>query len=335
VSQHPLESLWYRVSIWHIVLLPLSWLFAALAYLRRLLYRLGALKSVRLAVPVIVVGGISVGGSGKTPLVLWLARFLRDNGYRPGIVSRGYGGSASAPCEVTVDAPASEVGDEPVLLARRSACPVWVGHDRVAAARRLLAAQPQVDIIIADDGLQHHRLQRDVEIVVLDGERGIGNGFLLPAGPLRERVGRLRQVDAVVVNGTGGKPFMAGQNSHPMILEGSLFHHLADGRETAPAESFRGRVVHAVAGIGNPPRFFRHLEQLGLDITPHAFPDHHVYSLADLDFPGDAPILMTEKDAVKCEKLIPGRCWVLAVDAQLSPAFSAAILGKLHGRKTA
>ena len=335
MPHHPLESLWYRVSIWHIVLLPLSWLFAAVAYLRRLLYRLGALKSTHLAVPVIVVGGITVGGSGKTPMVLWLARLLLENGYRPGIVSRGYRGSASAPCAVTVDAQASEVGDEPVLLAQRSHCPVWVGRDRVAAAQALLAFHPQVNVIIADDGLQHYRLQRDVEIVVLDGERGVGNGFLLPAGPLRESVARLRQVDAVVVNGNGGTPFTGERASYAMTLEGSLFQHLADRRATATAESFRGRAVHAVAGIGNPARFFRHLEGLGLSITPHAFPDHHVYTLADLDFPGDAPILMTEKDAVKCAKLIPRRCWALAVDAQLSPAFSAAILEKLHGRKTA
>jgi tetraacyldisaccharide 4'-kinase len=335
VPQHPLESLWYRVSIWHIVLLPFSWLFAALAYLRRLFYRLGALKSTRLAVPVVVVGGISVGGSGKTPLVLWLARLLLENGYRPGIVSRGYRGSASAPCAVAADSQASVVGDEPVLLAQRSHCPVWVGGDRVAAAQALLALHPQVNVIIADDGLQHYRLQRDVEIVVLDGERGVGNGFLLPAGPLRESVARLRHVDAVVVNGKDSAPFAVGQAGYSMTLEGRLFHHLADRRETATAESFRGRTVHAVAGIGNPPRFFRHLEGLGLDITPHAFPDHHVYTLADLDFPGDAPILMTEKDAVKCEKLIPTRCWVLAVDAQLSAAFGVAILGKLHGHKTA
>ena len=235
---------------------------------------------------------------------------------------------------MTIDAQASAVGDEPVLLAQRSDCPVWVGRDRVAAAQALLALHPQVDVIVADDGLQHYRLRRDVEIVVLDGERGVGNGFLLPAGPLRESVARLRQVDAVVVNGKGDVQFRVERASYAMTLEGALFHHLADRRATVSAESFRGRPVHAVAGIGNPARFFRHLEGLGLSITPHAFPDHHVYALADLDFPGDAPILMTEKDAVKCAKLIPWRCWALAVDAQLSPAFSAAILEKLHGRKT-
>jgi tetraacyldisaccharide 4'-kinase len=335
VTQHPIESLWYRVSVWHIVLVPLSWLFAVLVELRRALYRWGVLKSVRLAIPVIVVGGITVGGSGKTPLVLWLTQLLQQSGYRPGIVSRGYGSSARLPRAVAPAARPEEVGDEPILLARRGRCPVWVGRDRVAAAAALLAANPHVNVIVADDGLQHYRLRRDVEIAVLDGERGVGNGFLLPAGPLREGVARLRQVDAVVVHGNGIAPSIAGPHAYTMSLEGGVFHRLSDPNETATAERFRGAEVHAVAGIGHPARFFRHLQALGLAIMPHAFPDHHVYTLADLDFAGDAPILMTEKDAVKCADLVPERCWVLAVDAQLAPAFGAAILEKLDGLKTA
>ena len=335
MTHPPIEALWYRVSFWHVFLLPLSWVFSILVALRRSLYRMGLLKSFRVPVPVVVVGNITVGGTGKTPLVLWLARFLSENGYRPGIVSRGYGGSTETPREVTNDAQASQVGDEPVLLAARGGCPVWVGRDRVVAVQALLAKYPRVNVIIADDGLQHYRLRRDVEIAVLDGERSVGNGFLLPAGPLRESVARLREVDAVVLNGGGTAQPDAGRTTYPMTLEGSVLYHLADPAQTATAESFHGGKVHAIAGIGNPARFFRHLEALGVSIVPHAFPDHHAYKTADLDFHDGAPIVMTEKDAVKCRELAVDRCWVLAVDARVPAALGSAILERLHGRKAA
>ncbi|MHB1292307.1 MAG: tetraacyldisaccharide 4'-kinase, partial [Sulfuricella sp.] len=196
-----LQRQWSRLTPWHVVLLPLSILFGLVAALRRVLYRAGLLRAIRLPVPVIVVGNISVGGTGKTPLVLWLADFLRQQGYHPGIVSRGYGGGTQGVVAVDIRSDPAVVGDEPLLLARKSACPVWVGRDRVAAGNALLRAHTECDVLVSDDGLQHYRLGRDLEIVVVDGERKFGNGLLLPAGPLREGVSHLRSVDAVVVNG--------------------------------------------------------------------------------------------------------------------------------------
>ena len=327
-----LERLWYRFSPWHILLLPLSGLFGLLAAARRGLYRSGILASYRLAVPVVVVGNIGVGGNGKTPLVLWLAQFLSERGFRPGIVSRGYGSAASAPRAVTpLDDPAQS-GDEPLLLARRSGCPVWVGRDRVAAAQALLGAEPQCDVLLCDDGLQHYRLRRDAEIAVVDGTRGFGNGWLLPAGPLREGVGRLNSVDAVVVNGTGTL------NGYAMTLVGATLRNLAEPTLTAGADDFREKKLHAVAGIGNPQRFFDHLRRLGLNVEEHPFPDHHRFRPEELDFPDADAVLMTEKDAVKCAAFAAANCWMLAVEAQVDAALGDRILEKLrekNGRQTA
>jgi tetraacyldisaccharide 4'-kinase len=322
-----LQHHWYRLTPLHLLLYPLSLLFGALSALRRGLYRSGMLASVKLPVPVVIVGNISVGGTGKTPLTLWLAQQLIDNGWHPGIVSRGYtrsGKSASAAKEVQPDDEADEVGDEPLLMAQRALCPVWIGRDRPAAARALLAAHPECDIILSDDGLQHYRLQRDAEIVVVDGKRRFGNGLLLPAGPLREPVSRLDKVDAVVVN--GGE---AAADEFLMQLEGTRFHNLLNPSIVVDAGGFAGQQVHAIAGIGHPQRFFSHLERLGLKVQAHPFPDHHHYSADDLAFaPADA-ILMTEKDAVKCAPFATERCWVLRVDAQLNPALTQLIIGKV------
>ena len=326
-----LERLWYRRSPWHVLLLPLSGVFGLLAAVRRGLFRSGILPAHRLAVPVVVVGNISVGGTGKTPLVLWLAQFLREQGFRPGIVSRGYGGAGDAPSAVTPESDPAQSGDEPLLLARRSACPVWVGKDRVAAAQALLQADPQCNLILCDDGLQHYRLQRDVEIAVVDGVRGFGNGWLLPAGPLREGIGRLRTVDAVVVNGGGTI------GGYVMTLEGASFRTLAEPPLTAGAADFRGMRVHAVAGIGNPQRFFAHLRGLDLDIVEHPFPDHHRYRAEELDFPGADAVMMTEKDAVKCAAFAAANWWTLAVEARLDATLGEKILEKLRktdGRQT-
>jgi tetraacyldisaccharide 4'-kinase len=335
---HPIESLWYKRSAWHVLLLPLAAVFFAAVTLRRALYRHGLLQSHRMAVPVIVVGNITVGGTGKTPLVLWLARFLQVHGFEPGIVSRGYGANTQIPRPVLLDSTPEEVGDEPLLLAARSGCPIWVGRDRVAAARALLADNPELNIVISDDGLQHYRLMRDLEICLLDGDRGVGNGWPMPAGPLREGVARLREVHAVVANGRLHDAIPGAENACTMSLEGTLLRNVVHPSRTTEARQFINVPVHGVAGIGNPARFFRHLESLGLTVISHPFPDHHVFRREDLAFPDDAPILMTEKDAVKCRQFASQRCWVLAVDANLPVQFGALILNRLsatHGRKTA
>ena len=320
-----LERLWYRRSVVHAVLLPLSVLFASLVALRRALFRAGLLRVHRLPVPVIVVGNLTVGGSGKTPLVLWLSDRLRAQGHRPGIVSRGYGGSAAGNAGPRAVAPGDDpavVGDEPALLAARAGVPVWIGADRPAAATALLAAHPACDIIVSDDGLQHYALARDFEIVVVDGARGFGNGWRLPAGPLREPLTRLAGVDAVVINGDGAPAGVPAGALH-MQLEGVTLRNLRDTARTVPAATLAGRPVHAVAGIGDPERFFRHLEALGLTVVRHAFPDHHAYTVADLAIAGTDSIVMTEKDAVKCAAFATERCWVLPVEARVDEALAA------------
>lgn len=340
----PLPHYWHRCHPLHLLLLPISWLFGALAAVRRFLYRTGIFKSVRLPVPVVIVGNINVGGAGKTPLTLALARQLVTCGYHPLIVSRGYGGNAQQPQRVMQDSTAAQVGDEPLLMARRGVCPVWIGRDRAAAAQLALAQHPECNVILCDDGLQHYRLQRDVEIVVVDGVRGFGNGWLLPAGMLREPIRRLKTVDAVVVNGGAGVLDIAKNgriNSHlrqfAMQLSGAQFVNLLNPQQTAQANDFKGLRLHAVAGIGNPQRYFDHLADLGLSFTPHAFPDHHPYLAADLAFTDCDALLLTEKDAVKCASFADARFWMLRVDAELDPALIELLRRKLpsHGRKTA
>jgi tetraacyldisaccharide 4'-kinase len=327
-----LEQYWYRISPLHLVLWPLSVLFTALAALRRLLYRTGVPAVTRMPVPVIVVGNISVGGTGKTPLVIWLAELLRERGFHPGVVCRGYGGSAREPQRATIDSASSVVGDEGVLLARRCACPVWVGARRAAAAHTLLATHPECDVVISDDGLQHYALARDVQIAVIDGERGFGNGMLLPAGPLREPRRRLASFDALVVNGTALFPretLPSGVPAFDMTLRGKTFYDLLNPAQRAGPEHFAGQRVHAVAAIGNPHHFFNHLRELGLSFTAHPFSDHHAYLASDLDFAGADAVLMTEKDAVKCEVFSGGNFWALRVDAEVDPEVGELILRKL------
>jgi len=322
---HGLQRHWYRITPLHLLLLPLSLLFALLSSIRRLLYRSAILLSIKLPVPVIIVGNISVGGTGKTPLTLWLAGQLIADGWHPGIISRGFGGNRSKPQEVLPISDPASVGDEPVLMAQRMLCPVWVGRNRPAAALDLLRCHPECDVIISDDGLQHYRLQRDVEIAVIDGLRRFGNGLLLPAGPLRELPSRLRKVDAVVTNGGQAE---AGEYS--MQLEGVLFYNLMNPQITAVAADFKDQCVHAIAGIGHPERFFAHLHKLGLAVHPHPFPDHHAYSAADLAYDDANALLMTEKDAVKCIGFADERCWVLRVEAHPDPALAQKILKKIN-----
>lgn len=328
-----LSSLWLSRGprVW--LLFPFSLLFLALATLRRLAYRHGVLRSQRLPVPVVVVGNITAGGAGKTPLTLYLAQALRRLGRHPGIVSRGYGGNFEGETEVLGDDQASRIGDEPLLLKRRSGCPVYVGRDRVAAAKALLSAHPECDLILCDDGLQHYGLGRDVEIVVLD-RRGVMNGLPLPAGPLREPSCRMDTVDAIVLNGLAASP-RPGLAEFAMTLTGTTFVRLDQPAQTVEAAALQGLRLHAVAGIGEPARFFDQLRVLGLQCVTHAFPDHHAYGADDLHFDGDA-ILTTEKDAVKLASLeLPLPVWVLPVDAVLEPDLARHVVEKLNGRPSA
>ena len=314
------------------LLFPLSLLFHLVMTVRRALYRLRVLPVSRMAVPVVVVGNINAGGSGKTPLVLWIVEYLQAAGHRPGIVSRGHGGRIAArresAVEVSTASDPATVGDEPLLLARRAHCPVWVGADRAAACRALLVHHPECDVVVLDDGLQHYALARDVEIAVVDS-RGFGNGHLLPAGPLREPVSRLSTVDAVVYHGGSGSQ---GPRGFSMRLEGVTFVNLANGSRATGAGSLGSKRIHAVAGVGDPPRFFRHLEALGFDVLAHAFADHHAFAAADFAFDDRLPVVMTEKDAVKCTGFAEPHFWMLPVRAELDAQFGPMLDGLLQGK---
>jgi tetraacyldisaccharide 4'-kinase len=324
---HLLEKHWQQITIVSLLLLPLALLFSMLARMRRIAYRFGLLKVVSAPLPVVVVGNLNVGGSGKTPLVIWLVKQLQARGYTPGVISRGYGGSGEMSAVHAASSP-GVVGDEPVLIARRTHCPLWVGGDRAAAANCLISSNPQVDIIISDDGLQHYRLGRDVEIAVIDGQRQFGNGLMLPAGPLREPISRLDKVDAAVVNG-GQAPRMA-VSAFAMRLVGNEFVNLADPSKRKPAQQFGKMNLHAVAGIGDPERFFAQLRSFGLSITPHAFSDHHPFTASDVEFANADAVLMTEKDAIKCASFARDFWWALPVDAQIDSALADLVIEKIN-----
>ena len=311
---------------------PLSWrlvelLYAGITSLRRRLYRTGTLRSHRIARPVVVVGNLTAGGTGKTPLTIALIDALRARGLAAGVVSRGYGGSERGPLMVDADSDAARVGDEPLLINRRTRAPVAIGRDRVAAANLLLESAA-VDVVIADDGLQHYRLRRDVEICVVDGARRFGNARLLPAGPLREPLARLADVDFVVVN--GGE---AQGDEIPMRLANDGAYRVGDPQSRTDLAAFAGRRVHAVAGIGNPARFFDGLRARGIDVVEHAFADHHAYVASDLAFGDDAPVLMTEKDAVKCRAFAMASWWALPVAASLPDAFCDALAARVRASR--
>ncbi len=317
-----LESAWYtggRAPWWT---WPLAALYGGMIRLRSSLYFFGWLRSVRLPAPVIVIGNLSVGGTGKTPLTIAVVANLRARGYRPGVVSRGYGGSQREPLLLGEAPDPAQVGDEPCLI-HASGAPVAVGRDRPAAAQLLLDAG--CNVLVADDGMQHYRLARDVEICVIDGVRRFGNRRLLPAGPLREPVRRLQQVDLRVCNGG-----IAEDGEYPMQLRGGNVVALDDGR-TQSLASFSGQRVHAVAAIGNPRRFFESLRAAGIDPIEHAFTDHHDFSAADLDFADGLPVLMTDKDAVKCRRFAQPHWWRVPVQAELSQAFYEALEARLEG----
>jgi tetraacyldisaccharide 4'-kinase len=313
-------------------------LFRAIAATRRELYKAGRLSRECLPVPVIVVGNVAVGGSGKTPAVLWLVEELRKAGYHPGIVSRGHGSQAAASGSPHLVAarpgspPDAEFyGDEPVMLARLSGCDVAIGRDRPAAARALLAAHPECNVIVSDDGMQHYRLERAMEIAVVD-EGALGNRWLLPSGPLREPLSRLAETDLILAHGELSPHLRAAAGAVPIVsmrLAGERFRSLSKPDEWRGAEAFIGKKVHALAGIGQPQRFFDHLAAMGIEAVPHPFPDHYRFCAADLDFAPGEPKLMTSKDAVKCAPFTPSDAWELPVRAVIDAGAAALVLEKL------
>lgn len=317
------EDVWYKDAFLGILMLPLAYVFSDIVRLRRFFYVKGLKKSHKLPVPVIVVGNITVGGTGKTPLVIWLADLLKNAGYQPGVISRGYGGNSEHwPLMVSGDSDVKQVGDEPLLIAQQTQLPVVIGPDRVASATQLLASYP-CNVIISDDGLQHYKLARDIEIIVVDGVRRFGNGYMLPAGPLREPVARLQSVDFVVVNVE-----KYTDSEFAMQLIGEVAVNISTGERKA-LKAFGQTECHALAGIGHPERFFKMLEHAGINCITHSFPDHYAFDTNDINFRDDKPVLMTEKDAVKCTVIADIRHWFVPVAAVPEPAFGEQLLKRL------
>ncbi len=305
------DRLWYGNSPLAYLLLPVTLIFFVLTLFRRVAYRTRLKKVNHLDCPVIVVGNITVGGTGKTPLVVWIADYLKIKGYRPGIISRGYGGKAQHwPQQVRPDSDPVAVGDEAILISRRTSCPMAVGPDRYQAGLSLLQ-NSDCDILISDDGLQHYALGRDMEIVVVDGRRRFGNGLLLPAGPLREGLWRLQHVDLCIINGDT----RINESDMLMRIKRGELISLGSGKRATLAD-FSGQQVHAVAGIGHPERFFTLLRNNGMTVIEHRFRDHHNFDRQDLVFDDDLPVIMTEKDAVKCQRFVGDGFWYLEVSAQ-------------------
>jgi tetraacyldisaccharide 4'-kinase len=334
-----LQRIWYGRSFWAFLLLPLSWLFILAAALRRGLFRLGIFSVRRVPVPVVVVGNITVGGTGKTPFVIWLAQALRERGFNPGVITRGYGGnSADWPCDVTKSSDPVQVGDEAVLLAERLSGIVVAGPDRVRTAHR--AIELGANLIVSDDGLQHYSLGRDFEIAVIDAARLFGNEWRLPAGPLRESTRRLRSVEVIVHNFRGDAEDAGRSPGHALefVMQSRLgaARSLLSG-ESRPLQSFAGNLVHAIAGIGNPESFFDSLRSHGLKIEARALRDHASIAPQDVQFADAAPVLMTEKDAVKCRAFADERCWAVPLEVELDrgTALLDAIVRKLDSKRQA
>ena len=321
-DQH-LQQRWYGNPGWLYLLWPLELVFRFFAALRRVLYRSKLLASWRAPVPVIVIGNITVGGTGKTPVTIAVCELLQRAGFQPGVISRGYGAQPpSTPYAIDISDDASIAGDEPLLIARRTRCPVVIAPKRAAAAQYLLN-QHRCDVLICDDGLQHYALQRDIEIAVVDHARGFGNKHCLPVGPLREPQSRLNRVDVILRNG--------GDDDTAFQITSDAFVQISDGQSIPPRTWCKQHPrVHAIAGIGNPQRFFATLRALGCSVIEHTFPDHHAFTADDLQFDDNLPIVMTEKDAVKCVTFASERCWFLQVRAALPESLGAAIIGKLR-----
>ncbi len=310
-----LQDVWYKEMYISAAFMPISMVYDDIMRFRAFLYRFGVKKKTKLAVPIVIVGNITVGGTGKTPLILWMARFLKEQGYKPGIISRGYGGSAETwPQWVDQQSKPDLVGDEAVLMAKHADCPIAVGPERPKAAQMLLD-KSDCDIILSDDGLQHYALERDIEIIVVDGQRRFGNGYVLPCGPLRESTERLHKVDLVIVNGQAEE-----ENEFSMFMEGDIAINLVT-KEQKLLSDFHYIPSHALAGIGNPNRFFALLEQKNIAIEKHAFLDHYKYTEADINFNDDKAVLMTEKDAVKCFDFASEKHWFVPVKAKPQQQF--------------
>jgi tetraacyldisaccharide 4'-kinase len=313
------QNLWARTGVLTLLLSPLSLLFAIVSGLRRLAYHRGWLASVAVGVPMIVVGNITAGGSGKTPLVIWLVNHLRAQGHRPGVVSRGYGGVARGCVDVQPGSPPAVVGDEPLLIQLKTGAPVVVGRDRVAAARTLLARHPGVDVIVSDDGLQHYRLQRDLELTVIDAASGLGNGWPLPAGPLREPKSRLASVDAVIQVVRGPVPPRAIDRAWRADYTAGQAYRLRAPQKRTALSDLPPRDWLAVTGIGRPQGFFDMLLAQGVRFSPRAFADHHAFQPQDM--PAEGAVLMTEKDAVKCQGFAGSDWWAVELDVAPEAGF--------------
>jgi len=314
-----ITAAWYSGHPALSLLRPLEWLYRAVVLRKRARFLAGEGVIYRAPVPVVVVGNITVGGTGKTPMILWLIEHCRRQGLRVGVVSRGYGAQPpQLPWRVQADQAASVAGDEPLLIVQRSGVPLMIDPDRSRAVAALLAAEP-LDLILSDDGLQHYRLARDLELVLIDAARGLGNRHCLPAGPLREPIERLQSVDALLYNGASSDP----QDGYGFTLQPRCLVNLRSGEQQPLSHFPAGQALHAVAGIGNPQRFFNTLEGLHWRPVAHAFADHASYSAELLRFSPALPVLMTEKDAVKCRAFAADDWWYLAVDAEPSAAFVA------------
>ena len=323
LSERKLQTIWYggvESSWW---LRALTVIYSSIVSMRREMYASGLLARERLPVPVVVVGNINVGGTGKTPLVIALVQALRERGWNPGVITRGYTGNARGAFVLDAHCSPLVAGEEACMILRRTQAPTAVGRDRAEAGRVLLNAA-SVDVLIADDGLQHYRLARDIEICVIDGERRFGNGRLLPAGPLRESVARLDTFTYRICKGGTPQP-----GEIAMILRGDAAVALVDPAPSRPLRDFAGQRVHAVAGIGNPSRFFAQLRASGIDPIEHPFDDHFPFAAKDLEFGDELPVLMTEKDAVKCLSFAQERYWSVPVQAQLPEAFLDELVGRL------
>ena len=325
------QAFWTRKTPLNFLLLPLTWLFGALVALRRWLYRRGVLASLHPGVPVIVVGNLNAGGSGKTPFVIWLVEWLRSQGHCPGVISRGYGRDDTDVRSVASGSLASEVGDEPLLIHLKSGVPVAVGTKRLDAARLLLAKNPGVDVIVSDDGLQHYQLRRNLELVLADAKSLFGNGWLLPAGPLREPVSRLSEADALILTERNGaaEKFSAGIPVFTVRHELAGFRNLTNGSHAVSLPDAKGRQTEAVTGIAQPENFFDLLTRLGVNHHPRAFADHYQFKAGDLD--PDARLVMTEKDAVKCSRFAGPDWWSLELklvpDSELEAWLAARVAG--------
>lgn len=313
---------WYKDDSWcEIFLKPFSWIYCLLILLRRGAYHLGLFNTHRFDVPVVVVGNLTVGGNGKTPLVAAIAEYLSKQGLRPGLVARGYGGQSKYwPQAVTEESSACMVGDEPVLLVQKTKLPMVVGPDRVAAIKHLLSQYP-VDVVISDDGLQHYKMHRDIEVLAIDSKRRFGNGSLLPAGPLREPVGRAKKVDYILVK-TMSEKESVNLGEYKFQIEVGQPYSLLLGQLNKDSSLLNmSKKIHGVAAIAHPEQFFDTLTQLGFEVIPHAFPDHHHFTEQDIQFDDTLPVVMTEKGAVKCQQIVTNRHWALPILAKIDPTF--------------